>query len=701
MKFGILVAVVGLCAPGTAAGGVVVPPVYSAAEGNIAFENYCGRTPAAFVETNGSHAILFSRTVPKRDNGQVKVDTQWGFRTKPFRVRAGYEYVACFSGAGRLPNRKLRVKLHWLAADGKGIPSVDALGRDTMLADDVFLPACRKDFSEARACTKGMVAANAVTAYFEVFVDTPDLKIGDTVLMSEIAYYECEKGAAWQFSDIDAPCLEMLTPSPNPDFNAPLRFRITDATGVDFKSLVIKIDHEEKPLEAFRRDGDVFTYVPDRPWEEDSLHSVDISVSDVNGYVGTDSGFVAFTRREVRHPKTKIRDDGVVLMDGKPFFPIGFCRTRPCDGNGNDVARGVREAKEGGLNTLHTYYVQRGGGLGGEEDLRIARQLADACNREGVLLFHEPAFRKPFISLERDRAIARTAIPWREEPCQWMWGIGDDTILNQTPDELRRTYRLMKAIDSDSILCSFDVMPDSNCQTAYAPWYDVCAVENYPFRAAKPDGTEIAYVARQIEDAWTGIQAAGVRNRSVIAGPQTFVGFRLWKRMPTKAELKCATFAALACRARGLMYYASTGAGCKVRNGLRTLATLDDPRTKREFFEIVADVKRVEKSLVLRDAARQPRAEILEGPKQDLLLRPGVRFLLKEDGLLIAANTTTNTLRVAFVLPSGRRIEHEFPRLGTLCIHMVDKPCAAGTAVPLNEARIRAAVARRIHPFYR
>ena len=118
-------------------------------------------------------------------------------------------------------------------------------------------------------------------------------------------------------------------------------------------------------------------------------------------------------------------------------------------------------------------------------------------------------------------------------------------------------------------------------------------------------------------------------------------------------------FISLACRARGLAFYTyhSYGKNCGV---------MSTPGRKSDFFEVTREISALSESLAGRDAARQPEVRISNGPAANVLGGASVRCLLKEDGLLIAANTSAAAVVATIRLPSGISITHRFPRFGVL-----------------------------------
>ena len=73
-------------------------------------------------------------------------------------------------------------------------------------------------------------------------------------------------------------------------------------------------------------------------------------------------------------------------------------------------------------------------------------------------------------------------------------------------------------------------------------------------------------------------------------------------------------------------------------------------------------------SLVTRDAKVQPKVRIVRGEASNGLGLPAIRCLLKEDGLLVAANSSHLPVTAEIVLPDGRKVVYEFARNGVLVV---------------------------------
>lgn len=613
--------------------------------------NYQGRTAFAVV-TNGVRAVFcVART--SEPTPETK-DTSWGLRTGAFPVTPGREYAVRFEMSGHLPKAahiRPGASIEWLDSAGKPIVGVDALGKDVALSAPLAFPLRKPDTGLSRTVSKGFVPAGAVSARIFFGVDHPDLGKDEKVCVHGISYFEHESGASWFFDDVDAPELHVLTPSPTADLFAPIRFRLTDATGVDETRVSCAVNGKRVSLADLNRDGDVFTYVPVKPWPAESVVRIEVACADVNGYEAVEWGFVAVTSTKTRHAKWAVRDDGVLLKDGTPFFPLGLTNIHAAEWCGGDLDRGLGELKANGMNFAHTYMVR------GRKNHAMSRRYGDlvaAAEKHGLAFLPEPAVR--FGTREaRDGMAAANMLSGRASAAQCGWGIGDDTSRLQSPRDLKRLYRFCKAVDADLLTFSVDATCSASQQAPYVPFADVLVLEDYPIRKAVPQDDEMAVFAETIDNGWEATRLAGIGNRSVMSMPQAFRGFRSWLRYPTEAELRCQAYLSLACRARGIIAYTSFS-----YDGNE--GAFNRPETRAEFEALMREVSALLPSLVLRDSAEQPQVTVTEGPERNVRGGDSVRCLLKADGLLVLANSSHRAVKAKIRLPSGAELVRELPR---------------------------------------
>ena len=120
------------------------------------------------------------------------------------------------------------------------------------------------------------------------------------------------------------------------------------------------------------------------------------------------------------------------------------------------------------------------------------------------------------------------------------------------------------------------------------------------------------------------------------------------------------TFLAIACRARGIRYYTYTPS--KPNDG--NCGVISTPERFAAITRITRELSALSPQLVTRDAAVQPAVTIVEGPQKASYGFCSVKALLKECGLLVAVNISTEPVKAVLSLPDGRRREVSLGRNG-------------------------------------
>ena len=122
------------------------------------------------------------------------------------------------------------------------------------------------------------------------------------------------------------------------------------------------------------------------------------------------------------------------------------------------------------------------------------------------------------------------------------------------------------------------------------------------------------------------------------------------------------TFLALACRGRGIAYYTYEPFIDSRRKGAEGAAST--PGRFAALASITREVSALSSQLLTRDAVVQPKVLIVEGPQKASFGFPSVTALLKESGLLIAVNISTEPVKAELSLPDGRKREIALARNG-------------------------------------
>lgn len=340
-----------------------------------------------------------------------------------------------------------------------------------------------------------------------------------------------------------------------------------------------------------------------------------------------------------------MRKDGVVLVDGKPFFPIGLYAVWKREHNGNDFNRCFAELREAGFNTAHTYQTQRGKEL---------NEFYTAAERYGFKVVIAPAGG----ANQRDpRAAIRTVVDECRQPSLLAWYLADDTASHISAEELREVHRAIRDVDPYHVTVQADGVgtrqPNRSRYTDYVDSTDAFMPEIYPIRSDK--ACEVADVIRDMKTIAADLERAG-RRAPIWAIIQDFEGWG-WQRFPTNAEVRVMTYLAIIHGATGMTYYTYGGHG-------KNYGVTHDPTIWSNLKRIARELATLHDVLVEPDPPQGQRVEVTSGPTTDKLGYPSVstRFKVRDGkSYLLAANSSASPLRVRIDLPkSGSNVEAVF-----------------------------------------
>ena len=343
---------------------------------------------------------------------------------------------------------------------------------------------------------------------------------------------------------------------------------------------------------------------------------------------------------------SSLRDDGVAIVDGKPFFPIGIYRVRKMEKNGNDYRTAFRELKAAGFNTVHTYDTWQ---------MKSFQEFLDAADEVGMKMFipvgaenGNGGFNEKYVLAARNRKSLLA------------WYLADDTALHVRKRELLWRHTRCKALDPWHITMHADAA-GGECGHRFGEYFDttdVFAPEVYPVQQAKPHGREVLQALASQKVVQDTLAANGWPRKASWPIIQHFDGWAVWNRFPTEAELWAMTYASIAHGARGILFYAYTGTGWH-REGRWARGVRDVSERWDEICRLAGELRTLSDALVARDAKAQPDVSVNRGEVVARLEDFG-------DGLLVTANATTNAVRATFGVTGVRRAVPLFEPARTL-----------------------------------
>ena len=295
-------------------------------------------------------------------------DTAWGLAMKPQPLTAkGPWYALSFGIASKPRLHKTRGGPTYSTA----VVWYDAAGKE--IAREPISLRSRLD-ERRRAVHLGRIPEAAARFAVNVGFDWPNLLKGDSVTLDslDLRVLAQEPGADWvKMPDFEAPRVRLVSASPFTDPAAELRVSVTARHPLDWSSLRVSVDGADVTAKV-RRDGNVVAYTPSAPWTP-GLHRADVKIADPEAG-GMFLAKKTFFRGEPPQgvPHVTLRDDGVTLVDGKPFFPVGIYGVMKREYNGFDFDRGLRELAAGGFNLVHSYTAGR------------TKEFLDAAHKYGL-----------------------------------------------------------------------------------------------------------------------------------------------------------------------------------------------------------------------------------------------------------------------------------------------------------------------------
>ena len=443
------------------------------------------------------------------------------------------------------------------------------------------------------------------------------------------------------------PLVENLSSAgPTENSRCDVVLRITCPTPIHWDSLKVSVDGKDVTA-SLKRSGDIVTYKTPVPYTP-GKHEIRVSVSNIKGIASNNTKYLIIGKHpSPGTPKTTLRDDGVTLSGGKPFFPIGIYGVTRCDFNNNDWEKCMQDLKKTGFNLLHTYDKVNCP----EGDAYIA-----AARKYGFQLWFEG--RDPF-----KRQLVNKHI---KNPAILAWYLGDDTSDYTHPARLIDLYDASRAVDGSRLTCQADGTGVSKKISQYRDFVlgsDVFMPEIYPCQKQnKVDRSKsVAQIIHEMEACRFDIAVSGTqRPRALWPIIQYFfftVGNnpnRGWLRFPDKDEVRAMSYAAVIHGGQGLIWYYY---GRKKFNGEKVggFGVTSTPERWQVITDLTKEFQFLSPVLVTRTPGEQPETPlVISGPAQDYYGRPSVTCLLKKHNgknYLLAVNATVQNVTARFRLP--------------------------------------------------
>lgn len=259
----------------------------------------------------------------------------------------------------------------------------------------------------------------------------------------------------------------------------------------------------------------------------------------------------------------KINSDGVLEIDGKKVFVIGFTTAPSPDGKAPNGKNAIAELAEAGATFL------RSGPLGHAwtpERFAAEKKMQDAAAQYGMhcwVCFREAdAIKKPGDAHEK--LLRKLIATFKDHPGMGVWKGADEPEWGKTPvANVQRVYDLTKQLDPNHPLAIIQAPRGTDeSLKKYNPTYDIMGFDVYPI--AYPPGNHSQFVKTNSEISMVGDYTK--RAAEITEGKKSvWMTLQiLWSgvcnpgktlRFPTFPEERFMTYQAIIDGARGLTYF--------------------------------------------------------------------------------------------------------------------------------------------------
>lgn len=571
-------------------------------------QNYEAKTKIATgAEAGGNDFRVFSTVKLEGEKPQF-VETAWAIHTKRFPLAMdtiGYAFEF-----------EVKSPVDWNSTGGGGkwssrIFFYGADGKELKVRP--LLPAFKKG-AFARLRFTGRIPTGAKEIAFALGKDDPNVLPTQEVFVRGATYTVYKTGEeipAESLPDMCPPLVRSLFKAPTEDRGLRVKYEIVDESGVDWTTLVVSNVLTQSVI-PFTREGNVVALQPGTPWPE-GAQRLTVSVRDVAGNAAL-SQKAFLIGKAPQTPRFTLRDDGMTLIDGKPFFPIGIYGVCPCELNTWDLDRAVGDLKKAGFNFIHSYTHRRD------------PELLAAVRRHGLY-----GWTASYGVVKADEWFVDVG---RHDAGILSWYNGDDTSMNTTPAELLDREEACRLLDGTRLTCQADGIGGDAVKSRYqdfVPYTDVILPEVYwiytPNRA--DDWRSVAKVICDVDRCHADIAKYGKdKPHGVWPIVQAFHG-RMWKRYPDEEELVASTFASIIHGANGITWFHYSGELAPER-GRRYSGFFQTKRDWTAMTNLATRISSLAPVLVERTPPQPKTPEILRGEKLDHFGKPAVTVLVKK-----------------------------------------------------------------------
>ncbi len=381
---------------------------------------------------------------------------------------------------------------------------------------------------------------------------------------------------------------------------------------------------------------------PARPDERPNVHRLAVTATDTAGNRLARQWFIL-----VKPPLTTnvvtIRDDGVTLVDGRPFFPIGLYAVWKKPFNQNSFDRAFADLRAAGFNFAHTYNSGRGPDFA---------EFYAAAQRHGIKLFVASGAGANCTDVSR---VLGDVVREESQPALLSWYLADDTASHVSAADLAEVTAAIADVDPAHPTVQADGVGDA-ARSRYAAFVgatDAFLPEIYPIHGDSPK--QVPRVITDMRTIAADLQRAGTRRKAIWAILQHFEGWG-WPRYPTRDELWATSYLAIIHGAKGVTWYTYGGHG-------KNHGVTETPERWREICDLAGELAKLQDVLTERAVPQPPAPQVTSGPARDALDYPSLSALYCEHAgqhWLLVANSAAAPVTGRFAVAGGATVEVPF-----------------------------------------
>jgi hypothetical protein len=380
-----------------------------------------------------------------------------------------------------------------------------------------------------------------------------------------------------------------------------------------------------------------------------NLHKMTVEAADLAGNSLSEDWYIL-----IREPRTEnlvtLRDDGMVLVDSEPFFPIGLYAVWKKDFNDNSFDKAFSDLKAAGFNLAHTYNSGRGADFS---------EFYAAAQRHGIKLYIASNGGANCMGVDE---VLFDVVREEGQPALLAWYLADDTASHVGAEELGRVHRAIRDVDPAHITVQADAVgapaPEApqgspSRYTDYVRSTDGFLPELYPIRDDSDRG--VPQIITDMQAVTRDIAAADAGPKTVWAIVQYFQGWG-WPRWPTRDELWAMSYLSIIHGAHGMTWYTYGGWG-------ENHGVTDNPEVWGNICALAGELSTLQDALSERTGPQPLPAQILQGPERDAQGHPSISLLLKEhEGqcTLLAANSSRAEVTARIAAGQGKALNLPF-----------------------------------------